>query len=164
MCNVLPPWTVEGTASEGEARENFAFGLNQREGFKSSNELLLKWFENLAPYEIENKYLVIGPVKEDQYAYLKTITFYVNPDQLSLLIHGAEYNNASMEHHPVVTAFGSGCGRLRGLWFQARLECGARSRLDARCGGGERAAGGLCRVWPLYGAIGLALPRPCGGL
>jgi len=115
MCNILPPWAVEGTFSEHEARENFAFGLNQREGFKSSNELMLKWIENLPPYEIENKYLVIGPVKEDQYAYLKTITFYVNPDQLSLLIHGAEYNNASIEHHPVLTAFGSGCGQLAAL-------------------------------------------------
>lgn len=51
--------------------------------------------------------MVIGPLKEDEYAFLLTVTFYVNPDQLSLLIHGAEYNNASVENPPVITAFGS---------------------------------------------------------
>jgi hypothetical protein len=39
----------------------------------------------------------------------------VNPDQLSLLIHGAEYNNVSVENPPVITAFGSGCGQMAAL-------------------------------------------------
>jgi len=46
---------------------------------------------------------------------MKTVTFYVNPDQLSLLIHGAEYNNASIHSHPVITAFGSGCGQMTAI-------------------------------------------------
>ena len=57
---------------------------------------------------IKNGYVVIGPLKDDQYEHLKTITFYVNPDQLSLLIHGAEYKNASINNKPIITAFGSG--------------------------------------------------------
>ncbi|MCB2196462.1 MAG: DUF169 domain-containing protein [Bacteroidetes bacterium] len=113
--NVLPQWIVKKSSSEDIARENFATGLNQREGFKSSDELMRKWLDNLDPYRIKNKYVVIGPLKEDQYNYLKTITFYVNPDQLSLLIHGAEYNNAFLESNPVITAFGSGCGQLAAL-------------------------------------------------
>ena len=52
----------------------------------------------------------------EQYEYLKTITFYVNPDQLSLLITGAEYHNASASHHPVTAVYGSGCGQLAAVF------------------------------------------------
>ena len=43
------------------------------------------------------------------------MTFYVNPDRLSLLLHGAEYNNASIADHPVIAAFGSGCGQMAAI-------------------------------------------------
>ncbi len=43
------------------------------------------------------------------------MTFYVNPDQLSLLILGAEYNNASINDTPVTATFGSGCGQMASL-------------------------------------------------
>lgn len=101
---------------EFTTRDNFAKGLNEREGFKSSCELMKKWLENLNPYMIENGYVVIGPLKDDQYEHLKTVTFYVNPDQLSLLLLGAEYNNASINDNPAITAFGSGCGQLAALF------------------------------------------------
>lgn len=113
--NNLPQWAVKKSSSEIEARENFAFGLNQREGFKINDDLMLQWMENLKPYTLENKYVIIGPLKDDQYNYLKTITFYVNPDQLSFLIHGAEYKNSSINDTPVKTAFGSGCGQIAAL-------------------------------------------------
>ncbi|MCK5068191.1 MAG: DUF169 domain-containing protein [Bacteroidales bacterium] len=100
---------------EFASREDFAHGLNNREGFKSTDRLMCEWLENLKPYMIRNGHVVIGPLKDDHYEDLKTITFYVNPDQLSLLIHGAEYNNASIENHPVITAFGSGCGQMAAL-------------------------------------------------
>ena len=100
--------------------ENFAKELNEREGFKFSDELMYQWFENQAPYIIENGYVVIGPLKDDQYEYLKTVTFFVNPDQLSLLHLGAEYNNTSRKNHPLMAPFGSGCGQLaavfNGFW------------------------------------------------
>ena len=101
---------------EFTTRENFAKALNQREGFKSSDELMCQWLENLKPYLIESGYVVIGPLKDDQYGQLKTVTFYVNPDQLSLLLLGAEYNNASINDNPVITAFGSGCGQMAALF------------------------------------------------
>jgi len=114
--NCLPQWTVKESNSEQEALENFAAGLNQREGFKSSDDIMHEWLHNLKPYILENKYVVIGPLRNEHYDYLKTITFYVNPDQLSFLIHGAEYNNASINNHPVMTAFGSGCGQIAALF------------------------------------------------
>ena len=115
MGGVMPAWVQKSAQTDTEPLKVFARRLNQREGFKSSDELLFKWFENLKPYWIENQFVVIGPLKEDQYQHLKTVTFYVNPDQLSLLLHGAEYNNASVSDHPVIAAFGSGCGQMAAI-------------------------------------------------
>ena len=112
---VMPAWVKKSMETETNPLDIFAKGLNQREGFKSSDELMRKWLENQKPYLIENKYVVIGPLKDDQYQYLKTVTFYVNPDQLSLLLHGAEYNNASIQSSPIITAFGSGCGQIAAI-------------------------------------------------
>ena len=100
---------------EFTTRENFARTLNQREGFKSADELMYQWLENQPPYVMENEFVVIGPLRDDQYEHLKTVTFYVDPDQLSLLLIGAEYHNASVEDHPVTIAFGSGCGQMATL-------------------------------------------------
>ena len=113
---VTPGWVVKSAGPDSDSREIFASGLNQREGFKSSDELMVQWLENLKPYLIENGYVVIGPLKDDQYEHLKTVTFYVNPDQLSFLLLGAEYNNASVTDNPVTAAFGSGCGQMAALF------------------------------------------------
>ena len=113
---VVPGWVMKSVEPDRAPLEIFANGLNQREGFKSSDELMCQWLENQKPYIIENGYVVIGPLKDDQYEHLKTITFYVNPDQLSLLTLGAEYDNASINNHPIITAFGSGCGQMAALF------------------------------------------------
>ena len=109
---VMPSYAERSEEADGEPLETFARSLNQREGFKSSDELMLQWLQNQKPYLIENGYVVIGPLKEEQYEHLKTVTFYVNPDQLSLLLLGTEYNNASVNEHPTISAFGSGCGQM----------------------------------------------------
>jgi hypothetical protein len=111
----LPEWVPNKSGSRKEGLDKFATGLNQREGFKLTDELMYQWLDHLKPFTPENTYVVIGPLRDDQYKYLKTITFYVNPDQLSFLIHGAEYKNASINNHPVKTAFGSGCGQIAAL-------------------------------------------------
>jgi hypothetical protein len=75
-----------------------------------------KWLDHTKPYRQEHANIMIGPLKKDQYAFLKTITFYVNPDQLSALMIGAEYD-ASPDHPPAVVApFGSGCMQLSALF------------------------------------------------
>ena len=101
---------------EFTSRENLANTLTQREGFKSSPALMKRWLDNQKPYRIEHQYVVVGPLRDEQYDYLKTITFFVNPDQLSLLLLGTEYHNASVSASPTVSAFGSGCGQLAALF------------------------------------------------
>lgn len=101
---------------EFTTRDNFAKFLTEKEGFKSSQKLMKQWLDNQKPYRIEHGYVVIGPLKDEQYDNLRTITFFVNPDQLSLLLLGTEYQNASVNVNPTLTAFGSGCGQLAALF------------------------------------------------
>jgi len=108
---ITPEWAKKSIGDMSPI-ESFASKLNRREGFKSSDELMCMFFDNLKPYTINNEFAVIAPFRIDQYEYLRTLTFYVNPDQLSLLILGAEYNNASVKENPVITTFGSGCGEM----------------------------------------------------
>lgn len=102
--------------TEFATREKFGRGLNQREGFKESDPLMCQWLENQPPYLIKNGYVVIGPLKEDYSDYLKTVTFFVNPDQLSLLLMGCHYRDASANGESVTVPFGSGCGLMAAMF------------------------------------------------
>jgi len=108
---------VGGT--EFATRDDFARDLNEREGFKSSNVLMKQWLDKQAPYRIKRGYVVMGPLRDDQYGFLETVTFFVNPDQLSLLLLGTEYHNSSIDHHPTTISFASGCGQMAALFVHS---------------------------------------------
>ena len=101
---------------ETRHRDQFVDFLFAKEGLKASRDLMHRWLDDHSPYQQQHLYIVIGPLREDQYSYLRTVTFFVNPDQLSLLATGAEYTNASRDRHPVITRFGSGCSQLAALF------------------------------------------------
>ena len=59
----------------------------------------------------------MGPVRTELEEYLRTITFLVNPDQLSGLMIGAQYYHAPDDPlPPVITPFGSTCMQLLPLF------------------------------------------------
>lgn len=95
---------------ESRSREDFVKFLADDEGLKASGELMNQWLDFRRPYQQEHPHLFMGPLREDQYPYLKTITFYVTPDQLSVLMVGASYNNAPKDPPAAIAPFGSGCG------------------------------------------------------
>ncbi len=97
-------------------REQVAHYLGEVEGLKASQNLMAELLTNQGPYQRENDFIIIGPLKADQYHHLKTVTFFVNPDQLSLLLTGAEYHNASVTDPPVMAKYGSGCGQMAALF------------------------------------------------
>jgi len=99
-------------SSVTRSREDYVKFLVDDEGLKSSHDLMNQWLDYHRPYEPKYPNILIGPLKQDQYEYLKSITFFVNPDQLSLLILGANYNNAPGDSSPVIAPFGSGCMEL----------------------------------------------------
>lgn len=101
-------WEIETIS-----KEDFIKFLVDDEGLKASHELMEKWIDSSTPYQAIHPHLFIGPLKEDQWKYIKTITFYVNPDQMSTLMLAAQYNSAPDDPSSVIAPFGSGCMELQ---------------------------------------------------
>ena len=97
---------------ESRSREEFVKFLADDEGLKASHELMNQWLDYHKPYQQEHPHILIGPLRDVGYEYLKTVTFWVNPDQLGLLILGAQYRSAPDDPPPVLAPFGSGCMQL----------------------------------------------------
>ena len=94
------------------SREEFVKFLADEEGLRASHDLLNQWLDKRKPYQLQHQNILIGPLKKDMYQYLKTVTFFVNPDQLSLLMTGAYYHSSPNDTVPVIAPFGSGCMEL----------------------------------------------------
>jgi len=101
---------------ESTPRAKFVDFLANKEGLKSSIDIMNRWLDGQKTYTQIHPYIVIGPLKDSQYEYLRTVTFFVTPDQLSLLMTGAEYHNARADNHQVIARFGSGCSQLAALF------------------------------------------------
>ncbi|MBN1223227.1 MAG: DUF169 domain-containing protein [Candidatus Aminicenantes bacterium] len=97
---------------ESRPREEFLRFLVEGEGLKASEELMEKWIDASKPYRAKHPHLFVGPLKPDQWEYVKSVTFFVNPDQLSILMLGAHYHNAPGDPPAVIAPFGSGCMEL----------------------------------------------------
>jgi len=97
---------------ESRSREDFIHFLVEEEGLKASGELMNQWLDHRQPYRAEHPHLLLGPLKAEQYESLKTVTFFVSPDQLSALVIGAHYHVGPEEPPPVIAPFGSGCMQL----------------------------------------------------
>ena len=97
---------------ETRTREEFVKFLVDEEGLKATSNLMEQWLEHAYVYQQKHPNILIGPLRETEYEYLKTITFYVNPDQLSVLLLGAQYYSALDDPILVSAPFGSGCMQL----------------------------------------------------
>jgi hypothetical protein len=89
--------------------EEFVSFLADEEGLKANHELMDEWIRESNEYKPEHEFILYGPLKESVYEYVKTITFLVNPDQLSMLMIGAQYYATKYDPTPVIAPFGSGC-------------------------------------------------------
>ena len=93
-------------------KEAFIKFLVDDEGLKSSHTLMEQWIDRTSTYQVSHPNLLVGPLKEDQWDYAKSVTFLVNPDQLSTLMIGAQYESRPEDPPPVIAPFGSGCMEL----------------------------------------------------
>jgi hypothetical protein len=92
---------------------DFLYGT---EGLKASAEVTAEWIDRSPHYQPLHPNILIGPIKDDQYEHLKTATFFVNPDQLSLFITAAYYRQGRPTPPRVTAPFSSGCGQLGPLF------------------------------------------------
>ena len=100
----------------GRSRTEFIKFLVDIEGLKASHGLMDQWLDYHRPYISDHSQLFLGPLRESLYDFVKTITFYVNPDQLSALMLGANYHHAPGDPPAVTAPFGSGCMALLPLF------------------------------------------------
>ena len=106
---------------EARSREEFIRFLVDEEGLKASPDLMNRWIDASVPYRQEHENILVGPLRESQYPYLKTVTFFVNPDQLALMALGAQYHSAPEDPPPVISPVGSGCMQLVGVFMNLEV-------------------------------------------
>jgi len=92
---------------------DFLYGT---EGLKASAQAMAEWIDRSPHYKPSHPNILIGPLEDNQYEYLKTATFFVNPDQLSLFITAAYYHQGRPTPPRVTAPFSSGCGQLGPLF------------------------------------------------
>jgi hypothetical protein len=95
--------------------------LHGKEGLRASPELMGEWWDRAPQYHPTHEHLLIGPLLPGQYEFLRTVTFFVNPDQLSVLTGGASYYSHPDDIEPVIAPFGSGCMQLAALFADLEL-------------------------------------------
>jgi hypothetical protein len=86
--------------------------LTRNEGFRENAQLTEAWLDAHPTFAPQNGNIFIGPVRDELSKYLRTITFFVNPDQLSVLVYAAYYHAHPDDPEPVLAPFGSGCGLM----------------------------------------------------
>ena len=91
------------------SREELVEFLCDEEGLRADHELTNLWLDAIKSYQPLHDNLLFGPLCPGQYDYLRTVTFYVNPDQLAVLCMGASYYSRPDDLPPVLAPFGSGC-------------------------------------------------------
>ncbi len=96
---------------ESWSREEAIEFLVGEEGLRASDELMDEWLDAAPGYEPRHEHVLIGPLHADQYDYLRSVTFYVNADQLAVLVTGSSYFSRPGDP-PVTAPFSSGCGQL----------------------------------------------------
>jgi len=100
----------------GRDRQSYIEFLADDEGLKANHELMGQWFDNSRSYRTKHDSIFVGPYNPTFMEYIKTVTFFVNPDQLSTLIIGAHYFASPSDPKPVSAPFGSGCMELLPLF------------------------------------------------
>lgn len=96
--------------------EGFISFLVDQEGLKANHDLMDQWINQGHTYKPRHENILIGPLQKHSYDFLKTITFLVNPDQLSALMIGAQYFSKTGDSPAVLAPFGSGCGEILALF------------------------------------------------
>ncbi len=98
------------------SREAMVTFLTDKEGLRENSGLTEAWLGAHPTFQPRNGHIAIGPVSSERMKFLRTVTFFVNPDQLSALIYGANYHAHPDDPEPVLATWGSGCGQMYSLF------------------------------------------------
>lgn len=127
-CSGAKRWLLDTVRG---SREDFVDFVAYEEGLKASTELMHQWLDCQHGYQPEHPDLLIGPLRQAQYTYLRSVTFYVSPDQLGALVLGAQYHSTPGDPLPVIVPFGMGCMQLAPLFENLDVPQAIIGALDA---------------------------------
>ena len=97
---------------EMRGREDFIDFLWADEGLRETREQMATFVDHAPTYHAVHEHVLVGPLRAGQEEHLKSVTFWVNADQLCVLQHGAYHRQSWGEPDPVTVPFGSGCSEL----------------------------------------------------
>jgi len=118
------------------SREAMVEFLTVKEGLRERSGLTEAWLEAHPVSFPSHGHILIGPLRQDLVRYLRTVTFFVTPDQLSVLVTGAHYHAHPGDPEPVLAPIGSGCGQMFSLFpdlDQAQAIIGATDIAMRQC-------------------------------
>lgn len=91
------------------SRDQYIEFLGKTEGLRADEDKMGAWFDQSKPYQPTHNAIFVGPLHEELYPYLKTVLFFADPDQLSILSLAAYYHAMPEDPPAVIAPFGSGC-------------------------------------------------------
>ncbi|MCF8367212.1 MAG: DUF169 domain-containing protein [Bacteroidales bacterium] len=97
---------------QGRSRQSYIEFLTDDEGLKANHKLMGDWFDQANRYEPEHDAIFVGAYDERFARFIKSITFFVNPDQLSVFVLAANYFASPTDPDPVKIKFASGCSEI----------------------------------------------------
>jgi COG2043 family uncharacterized protein len=93
-------------------RESAVRYLTWGEGVRVTSEMTEAFLDQVPPYSPTNSHVIIGPLKKDNHDSLRSVTFFVTPDQLGMLLAGCHYEGDLDAAAGVTAPFASGCSQL----------------------------------------------------
>ncbi len=98
-----PPW-MANFLTDGKK------GAPMGEGLKATPELAQEFLDRAKPPEPGGDYVLVGPLKLEQWDKVKAVTFFVDPDRFSALMTLAAYWSSDPDE--IAAPFSSGCGLM----------------------------------------------------
>jgi hypothetical protein len=96
--------------------ETFLRLLVETEGLKPDSTSMLEFLAQQKPYPMHGPHLLIGPLAEDRYAWLRTVTLFCTPDQLGALVNAIFYLSPPEVRSPLLPSYGPGCLQIGGIF------------------------------------------------
>lgn len=94
---------------ENRSRQDYIEFLADTEGLRENHDLMGQWLDASKPYSPQHDSLFVGLIYREFHQYLKSVMFFVNPDQLSILSLAVHYHAKPDDPPPMISPFGSGC-------------------------------------------------------
>lgn len=98
-----PPW-MANFLTDGKN------GAPMGEGLKATTKLAQEFLDMAKAPKPSGDYLLLGPVKPDQWDKVQTVSFFVDPDRLSALMTLSTYWTSDPDE--IMAPFSSGCGLM----------------------------------------------------